>query len=442
MKELFRSITKYFSTFLLALILSITVWISAVINADPTEERVYPRSISIDFVGKDPGLILLESSANQVSLTLSAPNSIWDRLTREASSVRALVDLSDLGPGEHEVEIQIQIAISPVRIISYTPPSITILLDSISTRTFPVQMIIKGEPALGYQAAPAILSQNLVSVSGPSTRLDQVEEVRVTLDITGISETIERDVTLQALDGNGRAVNELTVTPENIKITQNITQRGGYRNVIVKVITTGQIASGYRVTNISVYPPAVTVFSDDPVLVEQIPGYIETIPIDLAGIKDDLDLRVLLNLPPGILLVEEQDVEVQVGVAAIEGSITLENMALNAIGLAKGYDYEFSPATVDLILSGPLPILDKLTTSDIRILVDLQGLEEGVYQRIPQVVIAQEDIRVQSMLPGSLEVKITILPTPTVTPTTNLGEELNLTPTVASTPTPLTTPIP
>jgi YbbR domain-containing protein len=325
-----------------------------------------------------------------------------------------------------------------VRIVSYSPPSITIQLDSISTDTFPIQLIVKGEPAIGYQADAAVLSETDVVLSGPTTKLQQVVEVRGTLDIEGVSEPIDREITLQPLDINGREVDDLTIEPEEVSVTQSITQRGGYRNVIVKVITTGQIASGYRVTNISVFPPAVTVFSDDPILVEQMPGYIETLPLDLTGIKDDLDLNLSLNLPPGVTLVEEQEVEVQVGVAAIEGSITLENMPITVTGLGTGYEVEISPETVDVILSGPLPILDTLRSSDVRILLDLQGLLEGVYQRIPEVVISQDDIRLQSLLPGSLEVRISLLPTPTITPTASIGEDLSLT----TTPTPTTTPVP
>jgi YbbR domain-containing protein len=189
----------------------------------------------------------------------------------------------------------------------------------------------------------------------------------------------------------------VTIEPSQIRVTQNITQLGGYRNVVVKVITMGQVAGGYRVTNISVFPPAVTLFSDDPGLVDEVPGYVETFPLDLTGVKDDMDLFLSLNLPPGVSVVGDQDVEVQVGIAAIEGSITLENMPVTVIGLSPGLKAEISPQQVDVILSGPLPALDSLRASDVQIIVNVDGLVEGVYQRIPQIDI-NEDIRVQSVL--------------------------------------------
>ena len=183
----------------------------------------------------------------------------------------------------------------------------------------------------------------------------------------------------------------------------------------MKVITKGQIASGYRVTNISVFPPAVTVFSSDPNLVEDLPGYVETEQLDLTGVKDDLDVGLALDLPPGISLVGEQTVEVQVGIATIEGSITLENMEVLVSGITEGYEVNVSPQTVDVILSGPLPILDSLTADDVRIFIELEGEEEGIYQRIPQVEISISEIVVESILPASLEIEILQVPTPTST---------------------------
>ena len=65
--------------------------------------------------------------------------------------------------------------------------------------------------------------------------------------------------------------------------------------MVVKVASTGQVASGYRLTNISVFPPTVTVFSTNPSLVDRLPGFVETSPLDLTGVKDDIDIRLPLE---------------------------------------------------------------------------------------------------------------------------------------------------
>ena len=130
--------------------------------------------------------------------------------------------------------------------------------------------------------------------------------------------------------------------------------------MVVKVVTVGQVSDGYRLTTISVFPPAVTVFASNPSLVDKLPGYVETSPVELTGVKDDVDVRVALNLPQGVSVVGDQTVNVVVGVSAIEGSISVTEVPVEVINLVPELSAQLSPTTVTIILSGPLPLLDSL----------------------------------------------------------------------------------
>ena len=70
---------------------------------------------------------------------------------------------------------------------------------------------------------------------------------------------------------------------------------------------------------------------------------------------------------------------------------------------------------MDVILSGPVPILNSLDPSDIRVVVALAGLDLGIYQLEPEVDILPERVRVETILPTTVEVTIIIAPTPTPT---------------------------
>ena len=69
------------------------------------------------------------------------------------------------------------------------------------------------------------------------------------------------------------------------------------------------------------------------------------------------------------------------------------------------------------IIAGPIPDLENLEPVDVRVVVDLTGLESGTYQLQPIVEILPDRIYLQSISPESVEVVIQELPTPTVTPT-------------------------
>jgi YbbR domain-containing protein len=402
-----HKLTRYIPTFFLALALSAAVWILAITAEDPADVRAYPYPIPIEIIGQDPSFILTNDPVKQLTINLRAPKSVWINLLTDRESVRAVVDLSELSAGPHNVPVQVQIVQRPVEIVSFSPSSVDVSLDLLLNKSMPIKLEIRGEPAVGFMAETPILSKSSVTISGSETLVKRVVEVKAVLDLAQVKEDIERTLSLQALDVNGLPVNGITMNPDRVQVTEKITQRGGYRNVVVKVVTNGNIANGYRLTNISAYPPTVTVFSADPKLVDDLPGYVETTPMNLAGMRDDKDLRVSLTLPPGVSIVGDQTVNVQIGVSTIESSITLNYMRVEVIGLSQGLMTKISPETVDVILSGPIPLLDTLKASDVRVFVDMTDDPVGTYQRTPQVEIKIPEIRVQSILPGSIEVIIT-----------------------------------
>ncbi|GAP15590.1 uncharacterized protein conserved in bacteria [Longilinea arvoryzae] len=405
-----QRLLKYFPTFLTALVLAMAVWISAVTSTDPTEESQFSQPIPIEVIGLDPGLMITNEPADQINVILSAPRSIWNELNADPSAIHAVVDLSGLEPGSHSVAIQVQVNLRPVKIVSSTPRSVTVTLERLTTRSVPINLVTSGDPAIGYQAGLPTLSQTSAVVSGPASQVERVQKVEATLDLSQVFENINRTITLQALDANGSPIGGLTLTPDRVTVTLPINQKGGYRNVVVKVVTSGEIASGYRLTNISVFPAAVTVFSSDPTVISNLPGYVETMPLDLSNVKDDLDISLPLNLPAGVTVVGDQTVLVRVGIAAIQSSLPLSNQKISVVGLAPNMKATLSPETVDLILSGPLPLLDALKEGDVTISLDVTGLSLGTYQLEPKIEVSIAEIKVESVLPGTIEVTITYAP--------------------------------
>ena len=163
-------------TFLWALAMALAVWVAAVTSADPDEVRQYPDPIPVEVIGQDPGLVITGDVPKQVELTLRAPRSVWQRLLSEGDDIRAILDLSGLSSGEHMLDIQVQISINPVRIISKTPETATVTLEPLASQTFPVNLNIGGEPAIGYQAGDPVLDPKEITVSGPQSLVERVKQ--------------------------------------------------------------------------------------------------------------------------------------------------------------------------------------------------------------------------------------------------------------------------
>lgn len=408
-----RKSKRVFPTFITALVLATTVWIIAVTASDPAENRTYPRNVPIEIVGEDTNLVITSELPSTVGVVLNTPQSVWENLISTQAPVRALLDLSGLQAGTHLVELQIQVSIRPVKVVSYSPRNISVTLENLSSKVVPLTLDMRGEPAIGYQAEEPVVDIKQITVTGPISQVDLVAEIRASVDINQGFEDINRTVNVVALDKNETIVSEVTLTPERVEVFQEINQRYGYRNVIVSVDVEGQVADGYRLTNISVIPLAVTVYSSSPQIVNDLPGFVQTKPLNLTGLKDDVDVSLLLDLPEGVLVVgENRTVLVRVSIAAVQSSMPVANIPIEVIGLPANLKAILAPEMITLLISGPLPILDQININDIRVILDLTDYKIGTYQSEPVVELPSEEITVDSIQPGIIEIEVITAPTP------------------------------
>ena len=401
-------------TLLLAFILALAVWVTAVTAADPDVTQAFSKPVPIEFIGQDPGLIMTGSYPRQVQVTLRAPRSIWDKLNSGEVTIRAVVDLTGLVSGLHVATVQLQVDTRPVRIISITPHTFVMTLEPLVTMTIPVELVMSGDPAIGYKVGDVVINPVNAVLSGPQSAVAKVKHISASLDLTNARQSIETTLPIKALAEDGSTVDNVTVQPDTVQIDLPLAQQGGYRDLAVKVVTVGKLASGYRLNNVTASPLIVTVYSENIPLIESLPGYVETTPLDLSGASNNIDTKLSLNLPGGVMLIGDQTVSVQIEIVPIEGSLTVAFRTVEVMGLAQGLKVQLSPITVDVILSGPLPVLDSLSPSDVHVRLDLTGLTVGTYQLTPVVSIAKQDVTVQSILPGTVEVVITkeAIPTP------------------------------
>jgi len=412
----FRWLGRNISAFTLAFVLAIAVWISAVTATDPDQERVF--IVPIEALGQEANTEIISELPERMQLTLFAPSSNLDKISKQDDSLSAWIDLSGLGEGIHTVLVQYQIPsdIRPIRVVSATPNQAEIIIEELITATLPIHTEIIGEPALGYQAETPQWSAEETTISGRSSLVRQVAYVEAVLDISGATETIEKTNVLVPRDSEGKFVQGVGLDPDRVSVIQPITLKGGYRNMVVKVVTIGQVADGHRQTHITVTPPNIMLFSADPALLDQLPGYVETETLDITDATDDIETVLTLNLLEGISVIGDDHVLVMVGVAAIEGSVKISR-DVEIIGLLPGLEAQVAPAQVDIIIAGPIPDLENMTPVDARVVIDLTGLEPGTYQLQPIVEILPESIYLQSVSPETVEVIIQELPTPTVVPT-------------------------
>jgi YbbR domain-containing protein len=422
-----RRIADIITRAVLALILAVLVWIVATQENDPTRADTLSEALPIARLHEPSGTLVYGQTADSVRVTLRAPQSLWEKLTPD--QFKAEMDLAGQPFGQLNLPVQVYAtdrAIDrAVQVVRVDPPMVELHFEQMVEQSVPVLITANGEPALGYVARPASATPAQAIVRGPASFVGQVTEVAGTISVQGARQAVDQSVRLNALDEDGNPVGFVTLAPENVQVHVTVDHLGGFRDLAVKVIVRGQVAPGYRISNVTVAPPIVTVFGSSQAI-DQSPGFVETVPISVTNAQDDVVERVPLNVPGGLSLLGDPSVQVRVQVEAIQGGLTVQR-PLTIQGLPQGMEARLSPETIDVILTGPLPKLQSLKPDDVRVMLDLVNLGAGAHQVTPQAVVPQ-GIVAESMLPATIQVTI------------GLSGTLNVSPVVTPTVTPVITP--
>ena len=404
-------------TLLMSLILALTAWVAAVGQQDPVVEQIFPEQIAIDYRNLKAGLTIVGDFPEFADVTLRAPTSVWRNLT--ISDLEVYADLSQLEEGTTPVPLQFHTSRRAIQHTSIDPSTVTMNIEPLATKTVNIEVSTIGDPAPDYRAEKPVTDPTETTIFGPASRVDQVVIGQVVIDLTDRQSSIDQVYTINFIDSEGNVVTDVNSTEEQVHVSIEITKIENIRRLLVIPVIEGQDIleeqGYYRVARISVSPQEVAVFSDDPEALEALPGYLQTLPVNVAGRTDDFEERVPLDLPPGFILIGEQVALVQVEIEPIETSITIFlPVEIEGVGLGL-YSYP-SPERVNLILSGPAELLDTLKPGDVRAVIDVQGLTIGTYQLEPEVIVLPDGLTWETPNPSVIEVVLTATPRPTATP--------------------------
>ncbi|GMR10349.1 MAG: hypothetical protein BMS9Abin28_1170 [Anaerolineae bacterium] len=411
-----RWLWRNLGSLLLAFILGLAVWIVAVTNADPTETRVL-GPIPIEYSGLRQGLLIVgDPPPSTGSVTVRAPLSVWEQIGPD--NVVLAVNLAGLEEGTHELAVETRVDVRPAQVSGWDPESISLTLERAATASMDIEIVTVGEPQLGFRTTFVDSSPQRAIILGPLSQVDRVVSVVVAVNVLERREEFEQVAPLSAVDAEGNIVEDVELDPEVAQVRVGIEPRERFRLVSVVPNLEGeeQLAeAGYRLTDVSVTPEVITVFSSDPTALQGLPGFVLTSPFDLSGATGDRERRLSLDLPQGVSPIEDQGVLVKVSISPVEGTTTV-NRLVEVRGLTDGLYAQLSPEAVDIILNGPLPTLNSLQLEDVRVILDLLDLGVGIHQVPPLVIIARTDVEHERVFPSTIEITITADPPPTPVP--------------------------
>ena len=315
---------------------------------------------------------------------------------KQSGTKNIVVDLSDLKPGTHKVQINYKQDFSSIK-YSANPSTATIIIYQKESATKSITYDLLNQDKLDSKKVidNVTLSTSEVIVKGAQYQIEQVAIVKALIDVSKIpsqdvgTQTVD-DIELIAYDSKGEIV-DVEIVPETL--SAEITIKSPSKELPLKFVTKGNVAFGYAIKTIEASDTKVTVWGSSEVLNEL---KVIEVEINVSDIKTNQKYKLEINEPNGIRTMS---------ISTVNVDITLDKAAdreLNNVGLIwrnldlSKYKVQASSANdtnVTIILKGVASVINDIEPTDVTAYLDLSGYTEGEYE--VEVQVEGTDTRVE-----------------------------------------------
>ena len=397
---------------LVSVILATGVWYIAVTSADPIHSRRFER-VPIQFIPSDT-TVLTNDPTSSVAVSLRGSQSVVS--SRRSDDIVVRADLTLLGAGTHNVPLQVKIAQPETdtirRLVAETQPSqIIVDLEPVEALNKPISISVVNPPPIGFRNDDPETEIFEVQVSGASSIVSEVVEIRGDVDLSSFRSPVDLDIRLYAVDADGRKVNDIALDQPTATVSVYISRRDDVRQIAVRPnILVRTLPIGYTLKTSS-YDPERLFISGAPDQLADISDTLFTAPISLEDRQSDFSVTVPVQLPGDDLFVMGGDniITVSIEILPITTSRQIDSIDVGYIGLAEGHVVSIVPQNVSAIVNGPVSLVNTLASDDLQVFVDLNSLAAGVYDVEPEIAINRGELSEDnvSLQPEELNVEIT-----------------------------------
>ncbi len=289
---------------ILALLVAVLLWVYVTNEQNPVTDQTY--NIPLVMEDKPPGYVV-EGLPKAVNIRVKGTMSVISTLKKE--NFKARVKLFDTGTGEQELPVEVSTP-PGIELLQVIPQVVRVNVDKVVEKTVPVSVSLKGDVQDGMQAGEPVLKPPVVVIEGPSKILAKIDQVGVTVDVSGADDTLEREMAVDT------GIDAVTVRPGLVAVTVPVTELPSKR-LPVRIRLSGQPAAGYVVGQTAVQPSSVQVVAREEVL--QGLTAVSTMQVDITGIAADVERDVALVLPDGAKSVHPDRVSITVRIFPAAG---------------------------------------------------------------------------------------------------------------------------
>ncbi len=390
MKE---KLTNNWGLKLIAVVSAVLIWLVIMNTTDPVTTFTV-SGIPIEFLNEDTAI----TDNNMVYEVIGSKTVAVDVTTRTVDKgkinkedFRATVDLNDIYDVTGNVRINVQMVsdISLVREWEQKVLFVHIETENVIEKTFTIEAVQEGQIEDGYVYRQCTLSSDTVTLKAPESQIAKVHSVKAIVDVSQSLDDEQVPVELTYYDANGAEINisRLEIEADRQMVDAHIVvQKTNPVSLDVVVQNKDKVAEGYRYITYRISDQSISVIGS-----KQSVAGLDKIQIEMdatnatGNVEKQIDLKDYL---PGNVSVAGGDTLVMV-VLVVEPEGTLElNVPTNSIVLRNKDEemlYEITSNHVPVEVFGLVSDWEGVTAKEIKLSIDVAGLEEGEYTLVPEV---------------------------------------------------------
>lgn len=381
-KPLEMALTRKSSMIIISLVLAVIVFFivdtKSTTLLETNAEVIYNRPVKAAYNDEE---YVIEGLPEKVDITLIGTKANL-YLAKQLPTQDVILDLSDLKPGVHKVNLKYKQSITSVE-YKLDPSVATIVISSKKSETRNIEYDVVNLSKLDSKLAVSSVKLDVdeVIIKGTEEKLSKVSKIKALVNVEKMIDpkagtNILKDVPLVAYDEDGKVM-EVEMVPGTVNATVGIESPS--KVVPVKVVTKGSVVFGKAIKNIATSIDKVTIYGDS-VTLDKTDSI--DVSVDVSDLKSNKQYTKTIKKPSGIRDISSKTITINIELDD-EATTELSGVRLSHINLGDNYTVqatEQSGTEVVVILKGVESVIKDISSTSVEAYVDLKGLGVGEHE--------------------------------------------------------------
>lgn len=398
---------------LLAFVIALGIWAYVITVENPEGTETYynvPVVLKSTSLLEERQLMIIDGGSPTITLELKGNRSYLKKLS--SSDIIVVAELSGVYEAgvqklTYDVSYPGTIPDNSLQIMSQEPAQISLTLANKTSKNVPVVVKFVGSVPEDYVADKdnPVLSHTEISVKGPDTVINQIEEAYIEVDLTERVESVNESYryTLRNADGEPVDAAMVTTNTEEVNLEVKIQRK---KEIQLKVNVVDGGGATEQTSNITISPESIWVAGSDAALSNLDELILGT--INLGEITTSTSFSLDVELPEGVEnLSNVTTASVRVSFPKLktrEFTIT----SIKAANVPEGMKADVLTTQIKVSIRGPKDIINSMTLGDITATVNLADQEQGTFSAAVTILLSEKFTECGQV--GTSSVSVTLSP--------------------------------